>query len=63
MSEDIRSRLFAKFAQASGKRRSSGVGLGLYISREIITRHGGSIWAESELGKGSTFSFRIPIAQ
>lgn len=63
MSEELRARLFEKFAQGSGKRRSSGVGLGLYISREIILRHGGTIWVESELHKGSTFSFRIPIAR
>jgi len=39
-----------------------GLGLGLYISREIVRRHGGSIWVESELGAGATFSFRIPVA-
>jgi signal transduction histidine kinase/predicted ATPase len=60
---DKRDGLFAKFAQgAEGKKHSRGVGLGLFISREIVTRHGGQIWVESELGKGSTFSFRIPAA-
>lgn len=63
MSEELRGRLFEKFSQGSGRRRSSGVGLGLYISREIIIRHGGSIWVESELGNGSTFSFRIPVGK
>jgi two-component system CheB/CheR fusion protein len=62
MSEELRARLFEKFAQGVGRKRSSGVGLGLYISREIIMRHGGTIWVESELGKGTTFSFRIPVA-
>ena len=38
----------------------SGMGLGLYISREIITALGGEIWAESEPGVGSTFRFRLP---
>ncbi len=58
-----RDRLFEKFAQGeSGKRKALGLGLGLFISREIIRRHGGTIWVESELGQGSTFSFRLPRA-
>ena len=40
-----------------------GLGIGLYISYEIIQRHHGKLWAESEVGKGSTFSFIIPIKQ
>lgn len=62
MNEELRAKLFEKFAQGSGRRRSSGIGLGLYISREIVMRHGGTIWVESsEVGKGTTFSFRIPV--
>ena len=57
--EDCR-RLFERFVQ--GRRRRGGVGLGLYISREIIRRHGGTIWVTSQLGQGSTFSFRLPPA-
>jgi signal transduction histidine kinase/HAMP domain-containing protein len=55
-------RLFSKFEQF-GKRSASpetGSGLGLVISKSIIEAHGGRIWAESELGKGSSFIFTIP---
>ncbi|MGV2482085.1 UNVERIFIED_CONTAM: hypothetical protein IGO34_35395, partial [Salmonella enterica subsp. enterica serovar Weltevreden] len=39
----------------------SGLGMGLYIASKIVTDHGGKMWVDSELGKGSTFSFSIPI--
>ena len=41
----------------------SGLGLGLYICQELVQLHGGRIWAESQLGQGSTFSFKIPKRQ
>lgn len=54
--------VFGLFYQAEDpvSRRTGGMGLGLYISKEIITRHGGRIWADSELGQGSTFNFSLP---
>jgi signal transduction histidine kinase len=54
--------VFGLFYQAEDpvSRRTGGMGLGLYISKEIITRHGGQIWAESRPGEGSTFNISLP---
>ncbi|TMD54179.1 MAG: cell wall metabolism sensor histidine kinase WalK [Chloroflexi bacterium] len=43
------------------ERTFPGLGIGLYISSEIIKRHGGKIWVESKRGDGSTFSFTVPL--
>jgi signal transduction histidine kinase len=57
------SRLFTSFEQAENdtSRKYGGTGLGLAISKHIVETMGGEIWAESELGKGSIFSFIIPF--
>ncbi len=56
--------IFGLFYQAEDpvSRRTGGMGLGLWISREIVTRHGGRIWAESRPGEGSTFNVSLPRA-
>jgi len=57
-------RLFHKFSRLPGsEEKASGTGLGLVVARQIIEAHQGRMWAESELGKGSTFSFTLPIRQ
>lgn len=55
-------RLFERFYKVDSSRRSAGSGLGLAISKHIVQAHGGTIWAESEEGRGSTFSFTLPPA-
>lgn len=57
--------LFTKFFRVSGKleQGSKGTGLGLYISKAIVDMHDGKIWVESEVGRGSTFRFALPISQ
>lgn len=64
ISEDDLSRLFERFYRVKDaeRRHIAGFGIGLYLSAEIIKRHGGQIWAESVLGKGSSFYFTIPVA-
>lgn len=52
-------RIFERFFQVPGARRG-GVGLGLYLSREIVRAHGGEMGVESEPGRGSTFWFTLP---
>jgi PAS domain S-box-containing protein len=54
--------LFRRFYRAKGARKTEGLGLGLYTSRMLVEAHGGKIWVESELGKGSSFSFTLPVA-
>lgn len=55
-------RMFERFYRSpTSQKRAEGLGLGLYISRLIVEAHGGRVWAKSELGKGSTFGFSLPL--
>ena len=55
------SHLFEQFYRVPGQAEASGVGLGLAIVKEIILAHGGDVGVESEVGKGSTFRFTLPL--
>lgn len=63
LSEADKVKIFEEFHQADGTstRAKGGTGLGLSISKKIVEMHGGRIWVDSTLGKGSTFYFSIPI--
>jgi K+-sensing histidine kinase KdpD len=60
ISEEDRARIFDKFYVVADGRGLSGLGLGLYIAREMIELHGGRIWVESQPDQGSTFCFELP---
>ncbi|MDR1515637.1 MAG: response regulator [Synergistaceae bacterium] len=63
ISEEQRKRLFKSFEQADNttSRKFGGTGLGLAISKRIVEMMGGSIWIETEYGKGSTFAFTVQV--
>lgn len=59
---ELRERIFERFSR-TGARRSEGAGLGLSIVRAIADGHGGRVWVESEVGRGSTFTLEVPVDQ
>jgi len=63
ISDEMKTRLFEKFYRINNTQHStvSGLGLGLYITREILKRQNGRIWVNSKLGEGSEFIFELPL--
>lgn len=61
--EEYREKIFERFFRVYDDKEKTypGLGMGLYISQEIIKRHNGKIWVESKIGKGSTFYMSIPL--
>jgi signal transduction histidine kinase len=60
--EDIRT-MFDAYTRLGHPQRAAGLGLGLFVAREIVTAHGGEIDATSRVGKGTTMTVRLPLAE
>lgn len=58
-----RDRIFEKFTRLRGKNRTGGLGVGLAFCKLAVHAHGGEIWVDSEVGKGTTFWLTLPVAQ
>ena len=63
ISEQDRARIFERFEQGAAVSGKKGLGLGLWITKKIVEAHGGTVAVESELGKGSAFTIKIPQEQ
>lgn len=62
ISQNMLDKIFERFERAGIGNQISGLGLGLYIARQIVEGHGGKIWAESAPGKGSIFHIKLPTS-
>jgi signal transduction histidine kinase len=55
--------IFEEFEQTSDGKQAEGTGLGLPLSRKLVELHGGRLWVESEVDRGSTFRLTLPVPQ
>jgi two-component system, NtrC family, sensor histidine kinase KinB len=62
ISPEDQPQLFDRFFRARDAGRKTGIGLGLFITRKLVEAHGGRVWVKSEPGKGSVFTFALPIS-
>jgi signal transduction histidine kinase len=62
ITEEDQKKIFGRFERSASVKNIGGLGLGLFISKQIIEAHGGKIWVESQKGKGSKFAFELPLA-
>lgn len=60
ITEDELPQLFERFYQGHSDRQAKGSGLGLYLTRQILEAHGGTIWAENRIPQGALFGFKLP---
>ena len=61
ISEDNQKRIFQQFERVSANHVAAGLGLGLFISEQIVTAHGGAISVESRIGEGALFRVSLPL--
>jgi signal transduction histidine kinase len=60
--QDKVEKIFERYGSTISPNEGSGLGLGLFIARQIVASHGGRIWVESEAGQGATFRVALPLA-
>jgi signal transduction histidine kinase len=61
ISQEDQAHLFSRFVRIESTEHVKGTGLGLWLSREIARMHGGDLSVNSEVGRGSTFNFTVPL--